>query len=156
MAGRKQCDAIQFVRRQPRALFKALAAFGWMWMPRPAEADVPGTVTGPGADDVSGPAGARRLPQSPPGAAGPTGPTGPAALNRAAQHLHPHPAPHPHPHPWPAWADPVAGAWAGRWIFDDPPPGHPERLVAGPLSPLETELARELHHGIRGSRRERR
>ncbi|SFD27256.1 DUF6059 family protein [Streptomyces aidingensis] len=113
MAGRKQCDAIQFVRRQPRALAKALAAFGWMWMPRPAEADVPGSLAGPGADDVSGPAGARRLAQTA-------------------------------PHPWPAWADPVAGAWAGRWIFDEPPPGHPERLVPGPLSPLESDLAREL------------
>ncbi|MFF8834857.1 DUF6059 family protein [Streptomyces sp. NPDC015130] len=141
--------ALRQVIRVARGCYRALVAFGALWLPLPEDqlrrilyGDRPeeqGPGTGTGHDSGSGTTAAATASPAPTGPSPSTGPsrdgdTGPAAAGSTAGGSAGRPARHP------------AGRPAGRLgTPPGPPPGHPERLcVDVPLSELELGLARQL------------
>ncbi|MGW6390049.1 DUF6059 family protein [Streptomyces sp. NPDC055103] len=122
--------ALGHVVRAALGCYRALVAFGSLWLPLP-EDQLRRILYG---EDEG------RAPQTDPTASPTTSATPPDATpGPPAPYSHPAPAPSPHP------ARARSTARTTPRLPLGPPPGHPERLcVEVPLSDLELGLARQL------------
>ncbi|MFE7549186.1 DUF6059 family protein [Streptomyces gardneri] len=150
--------ALGHVVRVALGCYRALVAFGSLWLPLPedqlrrivyGETEEHGSETGTGSWSGSGTTATATAPPPPTGPSGNT--DGDSARDTTADSAKDRPT-------GPATAGNTAGSTAGRTTGrtarraartlrtpPGPPPGHPERLcVEVPLSELEMRLARQL------------